>query len=104
MVLSDGQSNVDNHISYFSRGALLLNIVMPTQKIIPFVIGLVVLALLAVGYFYFLKPEPEKKGAVGAAEKVSESVPQIKTNPAEKVPEVNPLDRANPFKYNNPLR
>ncbi|KKU06192.1 MAG: hypothetical protein UX07_C0005G0022 [Parcubacteria group bacterium GW2011_GWA2_45_30] len=50
-------------------------------------------------------PEPvEPAGAVGAAETLSESVPEIKTNPGEKVPEINPLDRANPFKYKNPLR
>lgn len=47
---------------------------------------------------------PEAKGAVGTAKTISESVPEIQTNPGEKVPEVNPLDRTNPFKYTNPLR
>lgn len=59
-------------------------------------------ALIVVGYFYFFKPE--KKGAVGTVERVSEGVPTITTNAADKVPEINPLDRANPFKYTNPLR
>ena len=72
--------------------------------------GLFVLALFAAGVFYIYRPKvenPEKKipvGAVGAAGQVSKSVPEIVTNPAAKVPEVNPLDRANPFKYSNPLR
>lgn len=65
----------------------------------------VVIVALAAGYFYFRKPsKPQGDSAVGTAEKVSEGVPQITTNPADEVPEVNPLDRANPFKYTNPLR
>ena len=58
--------------------------------------------VLVVGYFYFHKPA--KKGAVSTVKEVSAGVPQIATNPGAKVPEVNPLDRANPFKYTNPLR
>ena len=42
--------------------------------------------------------------AVGTTKQASERVPKIVTNPADEVPEVNPLDRANPFKYTNPLR
>ena len=84
---------------------------MNTKKLIWVIGALFVLALLLVASFrYFPKQtienikQPEKKGAVGAAGEVSKSVPKVITNPAEKVPEVNPLDRANPFKYNNPLR
>lgn len=78
---------------------------MDTKKLTLAIVGLVILGLLAAGYFYFSKPKKEeKKGAVGTVERVSESVPKITTNAAEKVPEINPLDRANPFKYNNPLR
>ena len=68
--------------------------------------GLLVVAILITGYFYFLKPKEDvvQVGAVGAAEEASGAVPQIPTNPGEKVPEINPLDRVNPFKYNNPLR
>jgi len=65
-------------------------------------IGLAVLGLLVSGYFYFFKPA--KQSAVGTVERASAGVPKITTNPADKVPEVNPLDRANPFKYTNPLR
>ena len=72
------------------------------KKIIWTIVGLAVFGLLVFGYLRFFKPEP--KGAIGTTSKVSEGVPEIVTNPADKVPEVNPLDRANPFKYVNPLR
>ncbi len=66
----------------------------------------VVAALLAGGaiFWYWSQKNAEESGAIGTAKTVSESVPEIETNPGEKVPEINPLDRANPFKYTNPLR
>lgn len=76
---------------------------MTNKNLIWAVGGLIILALVVAGYFYFKKPV-EKEGAVGAAEQASEAVPEILTNPGEKAPEINPLDRANPFKYENPLR
>ncbi len=75
---------------------------MSTKKLIWAVVGLVVLAALVAGYLYFFKPV--KKGALDTTKNASESIPKISTNPAEKVPEVNPLDLANPFKYKNPLK
>ena len=69
-----------------------------------FLIGLVVAAIIAavvLGYIYL---KPAKEGALDTTKTASESVPNISTNPADDVPEVNPLDRANPFKYTNPLR
>lgn len=75
---------------------------MDTKKLTWAITGLIVLGLLVAGYFYF--SEPKKEGALGTTEQVSENVPKIATNPAEEVPEINPLDRANPFKYTNPLR
>ena len=56
-----------------------------------------------VGFWYWSQEEKEGS-AVETAKDISESVPEIQTNPGEKVPEINPLDRANPFKYTNPLR
>ncbi len=76
---------------------------MLNKKSVLVIAVLVVAAFLAAYYFYFLR-KPPQKGAVGTAESVSKSVPKITTNPAEKVPEINPLDRANPFKYKNPLK
>lgn len=67
----------------------------------------IILVASAVGFWYWSqrKIEPLKeKGSVETAKEVSASVPEIQTNPGQKVPEINPIDRANPFKYNNPLR
>lgn len=75
---------------------------MSIKKLIWLVVGLVVLAALVAGYLYFFKPT--KPGALDTTQKASEAVPTITTNAADKVPEVNPLDLANPFKYKNPLR
>ncbi len=74
------------------------------RKNIWLIVAVAIIIALVAGYLYFFKLKPEKKGAVGTAEKVSAGVPKITTNAADKVPEVNPLDRANPFKYTNPLR
>ena len=68
--------------------------------------ALVIVGMVAF-YFYYVpkfQKKPEEKSAIGTTEAVSKSVPEIKTNPVQKVPEINPLDRANPFKYKNPLR
>ena len=62
-----------------------------------------VLGLAIVGYIYFKKPK-SGEGVVGTAEEISEAVPEVVTNPGEKVPELNPIDAVNPFQYNNPLR
>jgi len=68
------------------------------------VAALFILVLAALGYWYFFMREETPVGVVETAKSVSESVPEIQTNVGEKVPEINPVDRANPFKYNNPLR
>ena len=71
------------------------------------IIGIVVLTIVLVGVSFWLwsqKKAEEPKGAVETAKTVSESIPEIETNIGTKVPEINPLDRANPFKYINPLR
>lgn len=75
-------------------------------------IGVVALVIgLGAGYFFWQKyktPEltPEEaslKKAGEAAEKITESatkgvLPSIQTNPLENKPDVNPADKANPFK------
>ena len=71
------------------------------MKILWLIIAFFILAVVIVGYLYLPTSE---KGAVGTAKALSEAVPEIQTNPGEDVPEINPLDRANPFKYENPLR
>ena len=71
---------------------------VPVQTII---VVIVILLALGAGFWYWSQ---KGKGIVETAKDVSASVPEIQTNPGEKVPEVNPLDLANPFKYTNPLR
>lgn len=70
--------------------------------------AIIILAVAAAIYFYYFKKEPPKPPQEKAAqnlEEVSAAVPEITTNPVEeKTPELNPVERANPFKYQNPLR
>ena len=82
---------MDNETPILNRG----------KGLTPIVTLVVILLVLAVGFWYWSQRE---KGAVGAAKDVSRAVPEIQTNPGQEVPEVNPLDLANPFKYTNPLR
>lgn len=76
------------------------------SKIDPKIIagGVIVLIIVVIGLWYIFQKKVQPVGVIETAKSVSESVPEIQTNPGEEVPEINPLDRANPFKYNNPLR
>ena len=82
------------------------------QKWIYVVIAAIV---LIGGYFYFWKnPADEKKIEEEVVAPSKASVPAVsgtlpalntETNVLEKVPEINPIDKANPFKdvYKNPF-
>lgn len=62
-------------------------------------------AVIAVTAVLLYKKEPPKSEIEKIGESISGSVPEISTNPLEqKVPELNPVDRINPFQYKNPLR
>ena len=74
-----------------------------SKNLIIIVAVLAIVAIAIAGYLYWRSVQAPP-GTVGSAKVASEAVPEISTNAAEKVPEVNPLDRANPFKYTNPLR
>ena len=68
--------------------------------------GLIVLSVVAAAvavYLFFFKAP---KNPVELLEDVGKTNVQIPTtNPLEnKVPELNPVDKFNPFKYENPLR
>lgn len=91
-----------------------MNETMDNKKLVLIVVVLI-LMVGGIGFWYWSQKKtetsvsipvetPQEEGAVGTAKNISESVPEIQTNPGEKVPEVNPLDRTNPFKYINPLR
>lgn len=79
---------------------------MANKKLTPIIVIIAILLVGALGFWYWSQRTgtPEEKGAVETAKTISESVPEIQTNLGENVPEINPLDRANPFKYENPLR
>ncbi len=75
---------------------------MNNKKLISAIIIVLVFAAAAFGFWYWRGVQD--KGAVETAKTVDDAVPEIETNAGEKVPEINPLDRVNPFKYTNPLR
>ncbi|MEK9201531.1 MAG: hypothetical protein AAB944_01015 [Patescibacteria group bacterium] len=90
---------------------------MDNKKSIFIIVIVLILIVGGIGFWYWSQKKtgtlvgipipietPQAKGAVGTAKTISESVPEIQTNTGENVPEVNPLDRTNPFKYINPLR
>lgn len=78
---------------------------MDNKKLIPIII-VAVLVVGGIGFWYWSQKEKgtTETGVIETAKSISESVPEIQTNLGEKVPEINPLDRANPFRYQNPLR
>lgn len=78
---------------------------MDNKKLIPIII-IAILVVGGIGFWYWSQREKESTeiGIIETAKNVSESVPEIQINLGEKVPEINPLDRANPFRYQNPLR
>lgn len=75
-----------------------------TSKVTPIIAVLALIALAVAGYLYYTRVKSRPQGAVETAKQATESVPEVPTNAAQKVPELNPIDQANPFKYKNPLR
>lgn len=77
------------------------------KKYITIVVLLAIVAIAIAGYMYWKGTKKEKplETATETLEKVGEAVPQITTNPVEgEVPELNPVEKVNPFQYKNPLR
>lgn len=78
-----------------------------------YVIGIalvIILGLLGGGYWYYRKSQQAKQRAadVDAALQSVNTAPisnlPIVSNPVEgKIPDLNPADKTNPFKYNNPF-
>lgn len=68
---------------------------------------IVVLAVvIAVGlYWYFSREETKKvETTEEALEVLSETPPvTVETNPVKKVPDLNPVEKVNPFKTSNPF-
>lgn len=73
-------------------------------------IGVAILIILGLAVWYYYPAKKEEPKPIKTAEDVVEAVTQpaleVPSNPVSgKVPEVNPVDRANPFKdtYRNPF-
>lgn len=71
--------------------------------------GVIALVALAFAGFYYWRgkkavPEPSATEALKEIESAAPKV-GVPTSPVEdKIPSLNPVDRVNPFKYQNPLR
>ena len=76
------------------------------KKIIIIIIAAVLLVVLVGGYFLWANFKKSKAGAldnIGTAEDITNSatkgvLPSIETNPLEDKPDLNPADKANPYK------
>lgn len=76
--------------------------------IIIVAVVLLVIALVAGGYFYWINFEKSKsknalENSANAAEEITNSatkgvLPSLQTNPLENKADLNPADKANPFK------
>jgi len=65
-----------------------------------------IIAVIAIGlYWYFAKYNPTKiETTEEALEVLSETPPStVETNPVKKVPDLNPVEKINPFKTSNPF-
>ncbi|MDP3729496.1 MAG: hypothetical protein Q8R26_01950 [bacterium] len=79
---------------------------------VGWIIGiLIVLTVIGGGVFYVLQKKADTtKVAPAVTEEVAESIealeeaaPDVGANPIEKIPELNPVEAVNPFKYKNPF-
>ena len=67
--------------------------------------GLAVLLAMAAAVAVYFLVKPSSKNPVEVLEGLTSSIEVPATNPLEnKIPELNPAEKFNPFKYENPLR
>ena len=83
---------------------------MNKKTLIIMIVAILIIALGAGGYFYWSKKAKTKSGTTktleqisDTAQKVTESatkgvLPSLETNPLENKPDLNPADKANPYK------
>ena len=91
------------------------NMETPKKEALIIIATVLLIGLIVGGYFLWKEsasPEKETLDKAGeAAEKITESatkavLPSLGTNPLENKPDVNPADKANPFKniITNPFK
>ncbi len=73
------------------------------------IIALAVAVIAGIGFWYWQnsKKEPPAPTATEALKEVESAAPEVgvPASPVEgKIPSLNPIEQANPFKYKNPLR
>lgn len=67
--------------------------------------GIVILLIIGAAIATYLLMRSSKKNPVELLEEAGQTSVEVPTNPVEgKIPELNPVEQANPFKYENPLR
>jgi hypothetical protein len=81
---------------------------MDSANNLRWIIGAIAAVLLIGAIWYFFMREDIKVETAEEALEALQAAPdvsaiQVESNPIERVPEVNPVERANPFKYVNPL-
>lgn len=66
----------------------------------------IAVALAVVLYLYFGGGQVEKVETTEEALDILSETPQVQveTNPVKKVPDLNPIEKINPFKTNNPFQ
>ena len=75
----------------------------------PIILVSIIIAVIiaAVGFWYWVfKTEPTEPVQTEEALEILSETPliQIETNPIKKVPDLNPVEKTNPFKIPNPFK
>ena len=74
-----------------------------SKNVLLITIGLAIIAILIAGFLYFSQRSPSLKETPNITEELN-----LKTadNPTEALPEINPVQKANPFSdtYTNPFK
>jgi len=94
---------------------LNINMETPKKEALIIIATVLLIGLIVGGYFWWKNSASSEKKTLEkageAAEKITESatkgvLPSIGTNPLENKPDINPADKANPFKniITNPFK
>ena len=75
----------------------------------PIILVSIIIAVIiaAVGFWYWVfKTEPTEPVQTEEALEILSETPliQVETNPVKKIPDLNPVEKTNPFKIPNPFK